>query len=130
MFGCFLATVCQTDSGQAGKLFADPIKCIGQLWTDCFPDSTDKVNPVNIYKSVFIFFIIYKFLTDHFQNNIWRILWQVLPAYIDTHKSLPDKQQEIAKLQYLLKQKHTYSKQKHHMRNLKKEFVSVVCYIY
>ena len=56
-------------------------------------------------------------------------MWQILPAYIEMNKTLPEKQLEIVKLQFLIDQKYIYDKQKHHIRNLKKEFVSIICHV-
>jgi len=54
-FGCFLAKFCQTDTGKSARLFADPLNHIGQLWAECFPENTEKINPVNIFYIFFIF---------------------------------------------------------------------------
>ena len=96
------------------------------MWIECFPGQLEQINSVNIYLFLFIFFHFINFLTDNLQNNIWRTLWQILPVYIETNKNLSEKYQEIAKLQFLVDQKHIYDKQKHHIRNLKKEFVSII----
>jgi hypothetical protein len=49
-----------------------------------------------------------------------------LPAHVETARFLPDRQQEVIDLQFLIDQKDAHTRQKHHARNLKKEFVSTV----
>ena len=48
-FGCFLVKFCQTDIEKSVGLFANLLNYIEQLWAECFPENTEKINPVNIF---------------------------------------------------------------------------------